>query len=68
MQDADSPTVVRDEDQLPYRLLVGGKPADIEKMNRKDRRQIEAQLKQFDKRYRNVRGPNDERPAEAGRS
>jgi hypothetical protein len=58
----DEDSILHDEDRLPFRYLVGGQETDWQKQNRKERKSIEAQLRQFDKRYRNVRGPNGERP------
>lgn len=46
-----------EDDQIPVRFEV-----DVEKLNRKDRRTVEANIKDYRRRYRNVKSENGERP------
>lgn len=49
--------VENDDDQIQIRYEL-----DVEKLNRKDRRSVDASIRDYRRRYRNVRGPNGERP------
>lgn len=49
--------VVADGDQIQVRYEL-----EVEKLNRKDRRTVDSHIREYSKRYRNVRGPNGERP------
>lgn len=69
MQDAETP-VPADDNTLPFRYLVGGREIDHDKLNRSQRRQFETQrrlhvgqLKQYNARFGDLRGPEGERPA-----
>ena len=46
-----------DDDQIPIRFEV-----DVDKLNRKDRRSVEANIKDYRRRFRNVKGDSGERP------
>jgi hypothetical protein len=35
---------------------------DVEKLNRKDRRTVDSHIREYSRRFRNVKGPNGERP------
>lgn len=69
MHDAETP-VTADDYALPFRYLVGGKEIDHDKLNRSQRRQFETQrrlhvgqLKQYNARFGDLRGPDGERPS-----
>ncbi len=44
-----------DQIQIRYEL-------DVEKLNRKDRRSVDAHIREYSRRFRNVVGPDGERP------
>lgn len=50
------------EQEIEVKFEIGGEPKEIDKMNRVARRLIEGQVKKIRKRFKDVIGPNGERP------
>ncbi|MNU45047.1 hypothetical protein D3C71_338800 [compost metagenome] len=53
----DTSAVANDGDQIQIRYEL-----DVDKLNRKDRRTVDSHIREYSRRYRNVRGPDGERP------